>query len=75
METQEAFQSLGLSELPSEWVCGVWEQNFCESVTLPVTVEDCVLSGEVWVGVVEACRRWVGVELGEIDEGKGVAGR
>ena len=38
VETQEAFQNLGLGDLPEKWVSSAWEQNFCESVTLPIQV-------------------------------------
>ena len=61
LETQEAFRNLGLADVPGDWVSLVWEQNFCESVALPVQAEEAVLSEGRWRRAVAACRRWVRV--------------
>ena len=42
LETQEAFQNLGVGDLPEEWVSLAWEQSFCESISLPIQVDDFV---------------------------------
>ena len=42
LETQEAFQSLGVGDLPEDWVSLAWEQNFCESISLPIQVDSLV---------------------------------
>ena len=68
LETQEVFRSLGLADVPGDWVSVVWEQNFCETVTLPIQVEETVLSESGWRRAVAACRRWVGV--GATQQGK-----
>ena len=49
IETQEAFQNLGLGDLPEEWVSTAWDQNFCESVTLPIQVSKMVLSAMMFI--------------------------
>ena len=38
LDTAEAFQLLELDQLPADWVAQLWEQNFCESASLPVPV-------------------------------------
>ena len=61
LETQEAFRNLGLADVPGDWTSLVWEQNFCESVTLPPQVEEAALSEGGWRRAVVVCRRWVKV--------------
>ena len=48
-------KSLGLSELSTEWVDRVWDDNFCESYDLPC---DDLLNSEDWASLVEALVRW-----------------
>lgn len=38
LDTAEAFQLLELEQLPEDWVAQLWEQNFCESASLPLEV-------------------------------------
>ena len=38
--TAEAFQLLELGRIPTEWVTRLWEQNFCESASLPLEVRE-----------------------------------
>ena len=37
-DTAEAFRPLELSELPSEWVTRLCDENFCETASLPLQV-------------------------------------
>lgn len=60
--TQEAFQTLGLSDLPSEWVDSLWDCDFCaDTVTLPYLAvgEGVLLCEESWEAAVEECRQWL----------------
>lgn len=59
----EALQSLSISDTPPEWTNEVWEQNFCEGVTLPVQVErKCLLNEANWAKLVGASRYWLEAE-------------
>ena len=66
LETQEAFQSLGLTDVPGDWVSSAWEQSFCETVPLPMGAEENgALSVQSWAKAVRACQQWVGEKEGE----------
>ena len=54
-ETRRAVKSLGQSELSTEWVDRVWDDNFCESYDLPC---DELLNCEGWASLVEALVQW-----------------
>lgn len=59
-QLQEALRSLTISDTPAEWTNQVWEQNFCEGVSLPLQLErKCVLSEANWSRLVDATRRWL----------------
>lgn len=57
-DTLEALSGLGLGVLRREWIDEVWEQNFADSITLPVEAEG-LLSEDNWQAVVRSCRRWL----------------
>ena len=60
LAVQEALRSLAISETPSEWTNQVWEQNFCEGVSLPLqSVRKCVLNEANLSRLVSATRRWL----------------
>lgn len=62
-DTLEAFQCLGLSDLPSDWVDSLWDGDFClaDAVTLPYMAvgEGVLLCEEGWEGAVKTCRQWL----------------
>lgn len=56
----EALRSLSISSAPPEWANEVWEQNFCEGISLPRGLElGCVLNEGNWARLVSASRRWL----------------
>lgn len=60
LEVQEALRSLTISDTPTEWTNQVWEQNFCEGVSLPLQLETtCILNEANWSRLVNATRRWL----------------
>ena len=67
---QEAFQDLGVGDLPVEWVNGVWDSNFCDSSSLPEEVEGAVHSTGKWNAVLSACRQWLSRDPEEDNDGK-----
>lgn len=67
---QEAFQDLGVGDLPAEWVNGVWNSNFCDSSSLPEEAEGTVLNTEKWSAALSSCRQWLTRDIQEDDEGK-----
>ena len=69
-DTQQALQSLGVCELPEEWVATLWRQSFCEGASLPPELEssEAVLSEEAWSEALRTCRRWLLV--GDASEGR-----
>ena len=62
-DIQEAFQTLGLSDLPSDWVDSLWDGDFCplDTVTLPYLAvgEGVLLCEESWEAAVKACKQWL----------------
>ena len=64
LEVQEALRSLTISDTPAEWTNQVWEQNFCEGVSLPLQLETkCVLNEANWSRLVRATRGWLEGEI------------
>ena len=60
LEVQEALRSLTISDTPTEWTNLVWEQNFCEGVSLPLQLETtCILNEANWSRLVNATRKWL----------------
>jgi hypothetical protein len=60
LEVQEALRSLTISDTPAEWTNQVWEQNFCEGVSLPLQLETkCILNEANWSRLVNATRGWL----------------
>ena len=60
--TLEAFQALGLSDLPTDWVDSLWDADFCvDTVTLPYQAvgEDVLLCEESWERVVHTSGQWL----------------
>ncbi len=58
----EAFQMLGVPDLPSDWVDSLWDCDFCpESITLPYqsVSEGTLLCEESWEVAVKACKDWL----------------
>ena len=59
-DTQEALKSLGVCDVPLEWINAIWDQNFCESASPPLEVDQSVLLNESgWCRAVKACRKWL----------------
>ncbi|XP_065903031.1 condensin-2 complex subunit D3-L-like isoform X3 [Dysidea avara] len=63
--TLEAYLSLGIGEIPSDWVTQVWSDNFCE--TVPLSGEDGgdLFKEENWRAVVSATAKWLHGSEGE----------
>ena len=60
LEVKEALRSLTISDTPAEWTNQVWEQNFCEGVSLPLQLDtECILNEANWSRLVNATRRWL----------------
>ena len=57
-DTIEAFTSVLPQDLSSEWVDGVWKQNFSEEVSLP---EDgrADIDSSSWKSVLDVSKRWL----------------
>lgn len=72
LEVQEALRSLTISDTPAEWTNQVWEQNFCEGVSLPLRLErKRVLNETNWSKLVNATRRWLeGERQAESEDGE-----
>jgi len=67
-DVQEAFQSLGIPDFPSDWIDSLWDCDFCaESVSLPYQAvsEDTLLSEGCWDAAVKACKKWLRVSSSE----------
>lgn len=61
-EVQEAFQCLGIPDLPSDWVDSLWDCDFCtESISLPYQTVDegTLLCEDSWSAAVRACKEWL----------------
>ena len=72
LEVQEALRSLTISETPAEWTNQVWEQNFCEGVSLPLQLErKCILNESNWSRLVNATRKCLeGERRAESEDGE-----
>ena len=55
----EAFLSLGLENIPVDWVCQLWSDNFCESSPLSVDDYDAVFNETNWQTVVYSATGWL----------------
>ena len=71
-EVQKALSSLTISSTPHEWTSQVWEQNFCEGVSLPPQLErNCVLKEGNWARLVSASKKWLENQRRVVDEEDG----
>ena len=57
--TLEAFLSLGLENIPDDWVCQLWSDNFCESLPLSVDDHDGLCNESNWQAVVYSATGWL----------------
>lgn len=55
----EAFLSLGLEDIPDDWVCQVWSDNFCQSSPLSAEDHDALFSESNWQTVVSFATEWL----------------
>jgi len=55
----EAFLSLGIGNIPDEWVSQLWSDNFCESTPLPIEDNDALFSETNWQDVVTLSTEWL----------------
>ena len=57
--TLETFLSLGLENIPDDWVCQLWSDNFCESSPLSVDDHDVLCNESNWQAVVYSATGWL----------------
>ena len=58
-ETVKCYQSLLLEEIPTEWVDGVWDGNFCEAVTSTDVLKQLITRPKRLSQVVHVTRTWI----------------
>lgn len=57
-ETKEALGDLAIEDISTELVDSVWDNNFCESSSLPADNQTQLLDEDKWRNLVEVCRQW-----------------
>ena len=58
-ETVKCYQSLLLEEIPTEWVDGVWDGNFCEAVASTDALKQLITRPKQLSQVVHVTRTWM----------------
>lgn len=58
-ETVKRYQSLLLEEIPTEWVDGVWDGNFCEAVASTDVLKQLITRPKQLSQVVHVTRAWI----------------
>ena len=58
-DTLEAFLSLGLENIPDDWVCQLWSDNFCESSPISVDDHGALFNESNWQSVVFSATEWL----------------